>query len=408
MNSKNRTLNKAVNLLIKGQLTRCIQLLEPKISLFLDNADYFYLLGRCYFTAGDSENAKLYLKRGLENNPNHEEILLLQACFAVKERNTYRAISIWLKLENTGCRLFCLRYGLDQIRRINDVEELYNFTRGPKFAKLFPALPGIYRYRILCSLKRLFLIASLFTAVWFLYRSGVPKLEEWYTEWRQQREESAIISLAGLESADYLAFEKEETLFTLDIEELDELVKTIRKNYDSYNDNLVQRDINKIFYSNASNKVKEKFHIIESMLAKRQEIYNLKNNFDFSKVRQNPQLYQNCFVRWEGKPTNIRINDDGKLEFSLLVGYTDGRVLEGQVSVQVADLVSVSVDQPIIVFGRIQIIDLVAEQRKEITAKAAGKKNNSFRQEQKADSKEDHEKKTPATFYIEAKTLAYS
>ncbi len=406
MNLKNRTLRKAVRLLVRGQLTRCIQLLEPKISLFLDNADYFYLLGRSYFTVGDTENAKLYLKRGLNSDPNHEEIQLLQACFAVRERDTYRAISVWLRLENAGCRRACLRYGLDQIRRINDLEELYNFTRGPRFVRLFPALPGAYSYRLLRKLSLLLGLSALVFASWFAYNVGTPHLRQVYHEWRQEREQADKISLSDLNNSEYFSFEKKNYQFYFSESELNKLITSIRNNYDLYNDNLVQRDLNKVFLSNASNQVKAKLRLVEGMLGRQQEIYKLKHNFKFQEVRQNPQLYQNCYVRWQGKPTNIQVAQDGRIRFTLLVGYTDGTVLEGQVPVLLEELIGIPTDQPLTVFGRIRIVDLAAQDHAQTTALAAGKEDSGLSQQEGETAEEGSP--SSATFYIEAKTLARS
>ena len=352
---KNRTLRKAVKLLIKGQLTRCIYFLEPKISLFLDNADYFYLLGRAYFAVGDADSAQLYLKRGLESDPNHEEIQLVQACFAVKEHDIYKAIAIWLKLDSDGSRKACLRYGLDQIRRINDNEELYNFIRSSRFSRLFPPLPGILAYRLGRKLFQLLLLLFFAAAFWFSYRFGTPKVQNLYQNWRNQRQASENLSLSGLDSSEYFSFGRDTELFTFEEKDLERLIKDLRRNYDGYNDNLVQRDINKILLSNASDKIKAKFRLVEILLESPKEFFELKNNFSFQEVRQNPQLYQNCYIRWQGTPTNVRIDENGKLGFTLLVGYIDGSVLEGQVSVSLEDLISIPRDQPLAVFGQIKI-----------------------------------------------------
>ena len=362
MNSKNRTLRKAVKLLIKGQLTRSIYFLEPKISLFLDNADYFYLLGRAYFAVGDAESAQLYLKRGLESDPNHEEIQLVQACFAVKEHDTYKAIAIWLKLDSAGSRKACLRYGLEQIRRINDNEELYNFIRSSRFSRLLPPLPGVWPYRLRRKLLQLSLLLLFAAGVWFSYRFGTPKVHNLYNRWRNQRQASESLSLSGLDSSEYLSFERKAELFTFEEKDLERLIKDLRKNYDRYNDNLVQRDINKILLSNASDKIKAKFRLVESLLDRPKNFFELKNNFEFQKVRQNPRLYQNCTIRWQGKPANIRIDENGKLGFTLLVGYIDGSVLEGQVLVLMEDLISIPKDLPLAVFGQIKIKIIGAEQ----------------------------------------------
>ena len=374
MNSKNRTLRKAVKLLIKGQLTRCIYFLEPKISLFLDSADYFYLLGRAYFAVGDPESAQLYLQRGLESDPNHEEIQLVQACFAVKEHDVYKAIAIWLKLDSAGSRRACLRYGLDQIRRINDNEELYNFIRSQRFSRLFPPLPGALSYRLGRRLRQVLLLLFFAVVFWFSYRFGTPKVQNLYQSWRNQRQASESLSLEGLDSSEYFSFERKTELFTFEQKDLESLIKDLRRNYDRYNDNLVQRDINKILLSNAGDKIKAKFRLVENLLESPKQFFELKNNFAFQEVRQNPPLYQNCYVRWQGKPTNIRIDENGELGFTLLVGYIDGSVLEGQVFVLLEDLISIPKDRPLAVFGRIKI---------------------------KMDTDE------AATFYIQAKTLEH-
>ncbi|MEM9424323.1 MAG: hypothetical protein AAF975_06015 [Spirochaetota bacterium] len=386
-------MRKAVRLLIRGQLTRCIQLLEPKISLFIEDADYFYLLGRCYFTAGDSENAKLYLERGLASDPDHEEIQLMLACFAVRQRDTYQAISIWLKLENAGCHRTCLRYGLDQIRRLNDSEELYNFAHGPRFMRLFPILPGALAYRVGRGVRRLSLLVLVLGLGWWGYRVLYPSARDWYVEWQRQRVPPMDISLAELDSSEILAFEQKDALFSFSESELKNLADAIRKNYDLYYDNLVQRDINKVLYSNASDAVKVKFQLVESLLGRQQEIHNLKHNFRFPLVRKMPQVYQNCLVKWEGTATNIRMDTEGNLWFTLLVGYTDKRVLEGQVSVRMTDLIAVPLDAPITVFAKVQLFDWEAARREQVTAEAAGLEELELGTE---------------PFYLNAKTLAYS
>lgn len=349
MKLKNRTLKRANQYLLQGQLTKAIQILEPKISLFLDNADYFYLLGRAYFCAGDIENAKLYLNRGLENNPKHEEILLMQACLAMKNRDTYNAIATWLRLENSGCRYSCLKYGLRQVRKMEDPEALYNFTRSRKFAKLFPSLPGYQKHRNLQNVRYIVLILSIVVSIWLIQSQIIP-----YVQYlRKSRQHNQKITLKGIETEEYIDFNDLNARYQLSSAELEDLTHQIRKNYDQHLDNVVQRDLNRIFYSNASNQVKTKFKIVESLLEK-PEIHTLKNNFTFAEVSEDPYLYQNCYIIWEGKATNFIISN-GKIQFILLVGYIDGSLLEGQVQVLLEELISLPSNEPLRIFGKIKI-----------------------------------------------------
>ena len=51
-------------------------------------------------------------------------------------------------------------------------------------------------------------------------------------------------------------------------------------------------------------------------------------SFTFQEVVRNIQLYSNCYIRWKGRLTNLKITEK-EISFDFLVGYQDQKVLEG-------------------------------------------------------------------------------
>ncbi|GAG46353.1 unnamed protein product, partial [marine sediment metagenome] len=97
--------------------------------------------------------------------------------------------------------------------------------------------------------------------------------------------------------------------------------------FNRYRDNLTLVEINRLLNSNASRGIKNVASLLRDHIAK-PNFSNFQDNFTLSQVREEPGLYQGCFVIWKGKITNLLISETD-IRFTFLVGYHDEEELEG-------------------------------------------------------------------------------
>ena len=79
----------------------------------------------------------------------------------------------------------------------------------------------------------------------------------------------------------------------------------------------------------------------------------VEHNFKFKEVQEHPVLYQDCYVIWKGRVSNLVIGENS-INFDLLVGYETEQVLEGIVPVQLNFAAHIDPAFPIEVLGRIE------------------------------------------------------
>lgn len=143
--------------------------------------------------------------------------------------------------------------------------------------------------------------------------------------------------------------------YVLSEREIQDILDRIRTYFNTNQDNLVRREVNRILLSTATSPVKERVRILQSSLVS-PDFTNLDTSFSYQDVHQNLALYRNTYVRWKGRPTNIVQTEDG-VQFTLLVGYHTGQVLEGSVPVEVPFAARVRSDMGIELIGRVVPID---------------------------------------------------
>lgn len=91
------------------------------------------------------------------------------------------------------------------------------------------------------------------------------------------------------------------------------------------------REMNRLLLSNASDRVKDRVRTLRGLIQK-PDFVQFKENFLYREVRETPPLYENCFVKWKGAIANLK-NDKNEITFDFLIGYDEGRILEGIVPV---------------------------------------------------------------------------
>jgi len=108
---------------------------------------------------------------------------------------------------------------------------------------------------------------------------------------------------------------------------------------------------NKLKMSNASLSVKGKIGILESFIDE-PEYATFKNEIDYVKVKDNPKLYDNVFIRWSGRVVNYVYNDS-TIKFRLVIGDESQGVILGIVPVVFDKAVVVSNNDLVELFAKV-------------------------------------------------------
>jgi len=340
MKISNRNLKKAYLLVRSKKYPQAIRFLEPKVPLFLEDELFYYLLGVSCFHTGDIGGSEFYFKRSLQVNHNNTESRLYLAAIQLKRKDQANAARLWLNILDIEPGNKFARKGLNRLKKIQDPSELDAFINSKEINKLISPLKGIHPLAIK-SLSILLLLILLAAVFYFTFPFLLPE--------KNEREDITNLSLENYIGS-YVEFEGE-FLYTLTGDEIKNLFESAVDDFHNFNDNNLQMKINKINLSNASNELKGKISILENLIQK-PSFLTLSNNFTYGEIIREPLLYNNCFVLWRGKVTNVSIGTD-KITLDFLVGYEDETVLEGFIFTEIPFEVSINEAIPVEILGQI-------------------------------------------------------
>ena len=144
-------------------------------------------------------------------------------------------------------------------------------------------------------------------------------------------------------------------IFNMSEDQILSALKTAQSFFDDYQDDRARVEINRILYSNASEGIKQRARILASYL-KEPDFTAFTNLFEYTEVRENPYLYDGCYIRWKGRMSNLEMKDPG-MKFDFLVGYETAQLLEGIVPVYTDFQVRLDSALPMEILGRIEVLD---------------------------------------------------
>ena len=114
-------------------------------------------------------------------------------------------------------------------------------------------------------------------------------------------------------------------------EEIKDTFQKALDNFNRYRENIAHVEINRLLLSNASLEIKNSAEILKKFI-KTPDFTSLKDSFTFSQIMDEPYLYQDCYVFWRGKISNLVITAE-MIKFDYLVGYHTEEELEGIIRV---------------------------------------------------------------------------
>jgi tetratricopeptide (TPR) repeat protein len=340
-------LNRGVRLLRRGKYGEVISILQPEVVRYHDSFNYYYILGSACLRAGDLGGAFAYYKRAREIKMLEPPVLLGMAVYYLHRGDTGKAVDLYLEVLDLEPRNRIAKRGLQVLRKHGGTEGIQGWIESGKAPRLFPPLPKPppNPARILGPLALGLLILALTVGV--LAKLGVVSLG------KSSGAERAGFSGVVLEKED-----RESPVqiggtyrYILTRKEVLDLYEAARRLFADYRDEAAKLRLNRILESNASDPIKNKARLLISYMEV-PGFDTLKDRFSYAEVREDPLLYRDCHVIWQGMATNLSAGETATA-FDFLVGYDTRTKLEGIVQVRFDFSVPLNLERPLEVLGRV-------------------------------------------------------
>jgi len=341
---RSKTLKKAKQLFKAGKYSKVLIMLESQVFRYRQSFDFFYLLGMSCLHSSDYGGGYSYLQRAINLKPDDINTLAGLAVVHLKRQESSESLGRWFEILDIDPNNKLAKKGLEALKKNSKPEDLLEFINSEKFLFLLPNKSlrfPIYRNIIII----IFIVFFSIVISYFLY-------ENFFISSSNKRPEISAITLSHFGT---VSDDKQNVMFHYSDNEIRKIFESIRKNFDNYNDNLAMRDINKLLLSNADKKTKEKVKLLSSYILV-PDFSSLKSNFTYQEFIKNPKIYNNCYIHWKGRLSNLVIGEN-LISFDFLVGYDNKKVLEGIIPVILDFGARINSDFPIEILGEIIKID---------------------------------------------------
>lgn len=360
-----KLLDKAVSLFKKRRYADVVDLLTPHLLSYGDSYLYFKLMTISSLMILDWSGAAAYLKTAVRLERYRDpDLQIVRAVILMKTGETAESYRILFELERNGKWGDLTKELLEASRHTENrqaltevLETLIKIRLGKIRPDAVSEIPGRREQTFYTSRAMRVhpaAVAVVFGVCAFLSLTGIGIY--FGVSARQNREpvrtEGDSIRLTR---EDQLAVYDIRTRYFLTDKEIERSFSRLRSYYRSGDDNMAQREINRIKESNAAIDVKDKASAFERLLSeKRAE--KTKTFFTYDEVSRDPFLYHKTLVVWRGSPANLRVTDSS-ITFDFLVGYENKKFLEGTVPVYVDYAVKLYEGEAYEIEGEILAVD---------------------------------------------------
>jgi len=337
-------LSKAARLARAKKYEGALKILKDEEERYYGSFKYYYLCGVISLYSGAFVEALSCFKQARNIKMQDPYTLLGMAVLYLKRMDTVKAVDYYLDVQEMSPKNKIAKNALAVIRKHSDPEALSDWLTPERLAKLFPPVPfpGINIKFVISCVLILAAVLVLFFGISSKIRSkqsGRPSAQFTLSE----EERSAPVVTGG--SYMYILTRDQATGF------YDKALSL----FTSYRDEAAKVYLNRILESNASEDIKNKARLLISYT----EVpgfnnFNQSDNPSYSDVTKEPALYRDVYVIWKGMATNHEITDN-TVRFDFLVGYDTRKTLEGIVPVVFTTPVSVNIERPLEVLGKIKL-----------------------------------------------------
>ncbi|MDD7416289.1 MAG: hypothetical protein SPI86_04165 [Treponemataceae bacterium] len=334
-------LKKAEQYLRRRQFAKAITLLESVIYQFRNSFKFYYMLGLSYLYIDDLGSASDYFKCARDIKQRDANLLIAQAVIYLKRGMIKESISYCMEVIDLDPKNKIAFEMLDFIKVYGDVDTISEMNYSGKLKKFYPPLPK----------RRLYIPIVLGILCAFGIVFGVYKIIDYNKEnARLSTQEYAITNGADVLDKSMNGVYR----YILTQKEAEDYYSKALNYVNKFDDNNAQKVINLLLQSNCSSYIKQKASLIQNDVLVEPTFDSDFTNFTFAQVNEDLYLYENCWVLWSGRVTNIIRNDDVTV-CDMLVGYEDFKKKDGDAKLRISSEIMLASDRPIKVLAKVGI-----------------------------------------------------
>ncbi len=351
-------LSEAQKLLKRRRFAAVIKLLEGNSELYEDNFEYYLMLGTACLYLEDVGSAASYFSRARKIKLSDTRLLLGQAAIYLRRGDTDRAVQYYFDIQDYDPNNKIAAKAMEFIRVHGDYDTICRWVESGRITQFYPALgvnPVVVR-RVLLGL--------LVCAGGVLLYMNPPRIQFPFRYGLQSGSERADLSAVVLTN-DESQHAQEADLsggvyrYILSNKQINDSYKNALKFFNEHRDNAARVELNRILNANAAEGVRAKAQAVVALLLE-PTFDTLKDNYSCTEVNADPLLYQNCWVAWTGRITNMPAQDAGvkaagEFKCDLIVGDAALQRIEGVVPLSFDTTPSPAIDgdKPVQVLAQI-------------------------------------------------------
>lgn len=339
-------LSLARNQLSKRHFSSAIKLLNGREEIYEDNAEFYILLGIAYLYTGDAGTASSYFQRARRITVTNVTLLLGQAAVFLRRGLTDRALDYYLEVLDQDPGNKVAHNAMEFIRKEGDYNTICKMADTGELEKYYPPL-GVNPNTIAVIVGSIvgFVIGVGIALTIMVTRPKVDYGRMDLSSFELTKEDSKNAVAADLS--------KVKVTYFLSSHEITQGYDAALKYFRTHRDNMAQIEINRLLHSNASDIVKEKAALLQEYLEE-PGFDTITDVVDVKTAEKEPELYENCYVVWGGRVSNVTEYDE-KYYCRFLVGYENMKNVDSVVDLHFDYIPHIESDQALKVLGRLHL-----------------------------------------------------
>ncbi|GBU27640.1 hypothetical protein R84B8_01175 [Treponema sp. R8-4-B8] len=342
-------LNKVAILAKKRDYEGALNALKDEEERYYGSFKYYYLYGILCLYSGNYAQAHENFNLARKIKINDPDLMLCFAVLYLKRMDTVQAVHYYLEVQELDSKNKIAKKALAVIRKYSAGEALSDWI-AENLPKLFPPIPSPY-----VTPKTILKISLIFAAFVILVLGILINVKALPNPFKSKNQRPiADFNLSAQDKNENVQVGGY-YMYILTRDQAIDLYNKALSLYTAYRDEEAKKSLNRILESNAPQGIKIRARsMLETMEVPGFDNFKRADNPSFADVKNESAIYRNVYVIWKGMATNVTVTDDGTT-FDFLVGYDTRKTLEGIIPVVFSVPVSINMERPLEVLGKITI-----------------------------------------------------
>ncbi len=347
-------LDSAKYFLKRRKFSIAIKILEERQEVYENDFDFYLTFATACLYVGELGTASLYFRKARDIKIQNVNLLLGQAAIFLQRGEQEKALTYYLDVLELDPNNSVAKKALDFLKNDGEWSSICRLVDTKKIERFYPPLgpnPDVIRNCVFAGI--LVLVLAVLGSVY------VPKIKAKKTMIGPRANLEKLVLTAD-ESRHAQKDDLSDTVvhYILDNKTINKSYNSALEYFQSRRDNAAQVEINRLLNSNASLTIKRNCSILMSYIEE-PTFDSLTDNYSYSEVVKDPNLYLDCYVSWNGRISNAKKYENGAWSCQLLVGYDTNRFVEGivQVNFKVEPQPQIDGEKPVRFLGKINIQD---------------------------------------------------